>query len=149
VIGLHFFNPVVVLPLVEVVPAVTTDPEVTARATAFVAETLGRQAIPVADRSGFVVNALLVPYLLAAMRMVESGYGTAELIDKAMELGCAHPMGPLKLADLIGLDVVAAIAEALYEEFREPLHAPPPVLSRMVEAGVLGRKTGRGFHDYA
>jgi 3-hydroxybutyryl-CoA dehydrogenase len=148
VLGLHFFNPVVAMPLVEVVPALPTDPTVAERATAFVTETLGRQAIPVADRSGFVVNALLVPYLLAAMRMVESNYCDAELVDKAMETGCAHPMGPLRLADLIGLDVVAAIADSLYQEFREPLYAPPPVLSRMVESGVLGRKTGRGFHVY-
>ncbi|GHE08766.1 hypothetical protein GCM10010339_58820 [Streptomyces alanosinicus] len=108
----------------------------------------GLGEFPGQDRAGFVVNALLVPYLLSAIRMAESGFTTAAGIDTGMELGCAHPMGPLKLADLIGLDTVAAIAESLYDEFREPLYAPPPLLQRMVEAGLLGRKTGRGFHTY-
>ncbi len=148
VIGVHFFNPVSALRLVEVVPAVATTAEVTERVTAFAEHTLDRQPITVADQSGFVVNALLIPYLLAAIRMVDTGYCPAEQVDRAMELGCAHPMGPLRLADLIGLDVVAAIAAALHEEFKQPLYAAPPSLSRLVEAGHLGRKTGRGFHTY-
>lgn len=148
VIGVHFFNPVVALPLVELIPTMLTSQDVTRRVAAFVTEGLGKQQIPVADRSGFVVNALLVPYLLAAIRMVEAGGCSADTVDRAMELGCAHPMGPLKLADLIGLDVVVAIANALYEEFKQPLYAPPPVLLRMVESGFLGKKSGRGFYAY-
>ncbi|WP_328946667.1 3-hydroxybutyryl-CoA dehydrogenase [Streptomyces sp. NBC_00250] len=148
VIGLHFFNPVPVLPLVEVVTTLHTSPEVTADVTDFATRTLGKTVIHSRDRAGFVVNALLVPYLLSAIRMTESGFATATDVDRGMELGCAHPMGPLKLADLIGLDTVASIAESLYDEFKEPLYAPPPVLLRMVEAGLLGRKTGRGFHTY-
>lgn len=149
VIGMHFFNPVVSLPLVELVPTLLTDPAVLRSAETFVAGTLGKEPITAGDRSGFVVNALLVPYLLSAVRMLESGYASAEHIDRGMEGGCAHPMGPLRLCDLIGLDVVAAAADALYEEFKEPLHAPPSLLSRMVESGLLGRKTGRGFYAYA
>ncbi|MFD9031935.1 3-hydroxybutyryl-CoA dehydrogenase [Streptomyces sp. NPDC059567] len=148
VVGVHFFNPVPVLPLVEIVPSLHTTPETTARVESFVRDALGKTAIRSQDRSGFVVNALLVPYLLAAVRMAESGFATASDIDAGMVLGCAHPMGPLKLADLIGLDTVAAIAESLYEEFKEPLYAPPPLLQRMVQAGLLGRKSGRGFHTY-
>jgi 3-hydroxybutyryl-CoA dehydrogenase len=101
------------------------------------------------DRAGFIVNALLIPYLLSAIRMLESGFATAEDIDTGMVEGCAHPMGPLHLADLIGLDTTMAVAESLYAEFKEPLYAPPPLLSRMVEAGLLGRKAGRGFYDYS
>ncbi|RSS45938.1 3-hydroxybutyryl-CoA dehydrogenase [Streptomyces sp. WAC08241] len=149
VIGIHFFNPVVSLPLVELVPTLLTDPGVLRRAEAFVAETLGKDPIPAGDRSGFVVNALLVPYLLSAVRMVESGFASVEHVDRGMERGCAHPMGPLRLCDLIGLDVVAAAADSLYQEFKEPLYAPPSLLSRMVESGLLGRKTGRGFYAYA
>ncbi|CCK25098.1 3-hydroxybutyryl-CoA dehydrogenase [Streptomyces davaonensis JCM 4913] len=148
VVGLHFFNPVPVLPLVEVVSTLHTAPRTVAVVADFADDTLGKTVVHSRDRAGFVVNALLVPYLLAGIRMAESGFATATDIDTAMELGCAHPMGPLKLADLIGLDTVAAIAEALYEEFKEPLHATPPLLRRMVEAGLLGRKTGRGFHVY-
>ncbi|MCX4986138.1 3-hydroxybutyryl-CoA dehydrogenase [Streptomyces sp. NBC_00572] len=148
VIGLHFFNPVPVLPLVEVVTTLHTSPDVTADVTGFATRTLGKTVIHSRDRAGFVVNALLVPYLLSAIRMTESGFATAMDVDRGMELGCAHPMGPLKLADLIGLDTVASIAESLYAEFKEPLYAPPPLLLRMVEAGLLGRKTGRGFHPY-
>ena len=147
VLGVHFFNPVAVLELVELIPTLLTAEDVRRRVEEFV-RSLGKQPVTVGDRSGFVVNALLIPYLLAAVRMVESGYAPAEAVDQAMEAGCAHPMGPLKLADLIGLDVVAAIAEALHAESRQPLHAPPPLLSRMVEAGILGRKSGRGFHSY-
>ncbi|MET7510074.1 3-hydroxybutyryl-CoA dehydrogenase [Streptomyces albidoflavus] len=148
VVGLHFFNPVPVLPLVEVVTSLHTSSATAARAEEFAVGTLGKTVIRSQDRSGFVVNALLVPYLLSAVRMAESGFATAADIDAGMELGCAHPMGPLKLADLIGLDTVASIADCLYAEFREPLFAPPPLLRRMVEAGHLGRKSGRGFHRY-
>ncbi|MFE6227155.1 3-hydroxybutyryl-CoA dehydrogenase [Streptomyces sp. NPDC057854] len=148
-IGIHFFNPVVTLPLVELVPTLLTDPDVLRRAEAFVAGTLGKDPIPAGDRAGFVVNALLVPYLLAAVRMVESGYASAEHVDRGMERGCAHPMGPLRLCDLIGLDVVAAAADSLYAEFKEPLYAPPSLLTRMVQSGLLGRKSGRGFYAYA
>ncbi|MBP2479383.1 3-hydroxybutyryl-CoA dehydrogenase [Crossiella equi] len=149
VVGLHFFNPVPVLPLVEVVSSLLTTPETVARVEAFATDVLGKQTIQARDRAGFVVNALLVPYLLSAIRMVESGFATAEDIDRGMELGTAHPMGPLRLSDLIGLDTVAAIADSLYEEFKEQLYAPPPLLLRMVEAGLLGKKSGRGFYEYA
>ncbi|MBX7551235.1 3-hydroxybutyryl-CoA dehydrogenase [Streptomyces sp. tea 10] len=148
VVGLHFFNPVPVLPLVEVVTSLHTSPETVAAVRDFAMGTLGKTVIHSRDRAGFVVNALLIPYLLSAVRMAESGFATAADIDAGMELGCAHPMGPLRLADLIGLDTVASIAESLYDEFREPLYAPPPLLQRMVEAGLLGRKSGRGFHTY-
>ncbi|MFG2995012.1 3-hydroxybutyryl-CoA dehydrogenase [Streptomyces sp. NPDC048340] len=148
VVGLHFFNPVPVLPLVEVVSSLHTSADTLAAVEAFAGETLGKTTVRSRDRAGFVVNALLVPYLLSAVRMAESGFASAEDVDAGMELGCAHPMGPLKLADLIGLDTVAAIAESLYEEFKEPLYAPPPLLQRMVQAGLLGRKSGRGFHTY-
>ncbi|MBC2906200.1 3-hydroxybutyryl-CoA dehydrogenase [Streptomyces cupreus] len=148
VLGLHFFNPVPVLPLVEVVPSLHTAPETVTAIEEFAHNALGKTTIQSRDRAGFVVNALLIPYLLSAIRMAESGFATAADVDAGMELGCAHPMGPLKLADLIGLDTVASIAESLYEEFKEPLYAPPPLLQRMVEAGLLGRKTGRGFHTY-
>ncbi|GAA3031837.1 MULTISPECIES: 3-hydroxybutyryl-CoA dehydrogenase [Streptosporangium] len=148
VIGVHFFNPVPVLPLVELIGSLLTEEETRARAEAFVVGTLGKQVIRSPDRAGFVVNALLIPYLLAAVRMVETGFATADVIDKGMVLGCSHPMGPLKLADLIGLDTVASIADALYEEFKDPQYSPPPMLLRMVEGGLLGKKTGRGFHVY-
>ncbi|CAM5232071.1 3-hydroxybutyryl-CoA dehydrogenase [Streptomyces spiroverticillatus] len=148
VLGLHFFNPVPVLPLVEVVASLHTSPETATVVADFASGVLGRTVVRSQDRAGFVVNALLVPYLLSAIRMAESGFATATDVDAGMELGCAHPMGPLKLADLIGLDTVASIAESLYDEFKEPLYAPPPLLQRMVEAGLLGRKTGRGFHTY-
>ncbi|MGZ8178452.1 3-hydroxybutyryl-CoA dehydrogenase [Williamsia sp. SKLECPSW1] len=149
VVGMHFFNPVPVLPLVELITTLMTSPEVTARAEQFAADVLGKQVVRSTDRSGFVVNALLVPYLLSAIRMVESGFATVEDIDKAMVLGCAHPMGPLKLTDLVGLDTVKAIADKMYEEFKEPLYSPPPLLLRMVEAGRLGKKAGHGFYPYA
>ncbi|WP_327351687.1 3-hydroxybutyryl-CoA dehydrogenase [Streptomyces sp. NBC_01304] len=148
VLGLHFFNPVPVLPLVEIVTSLHTTPQVADTVQEFVTRALGKTVVRSQDRAGFVVNALLIPYLLAAIRMAESGFATPTDVDSGMELGCAHPMGPLKLADLIGLDTVAAIAESLYEEFKEPLYAPPPLLQRMVEAGLLGRKSGRGFHHY-
>ena len=148
VVGVHFFNPVPVLRLVELVPSLLTSPTTTARAESFVTGTLGKEVVRTRDKAGFVVNALLVPYLLAAIRMVESGSATVEDVDRGMVLGCAHPLGPLALTDLIGLDTTRAIAESLYAEFREPQYSPPPLLSRMVEAGLLGRKSGRGFHTY-
>jgi 3-hydroxybutyryl-CoA dehydrogenase len=148
VIGIHFFNPVPVLPLVEIVPSLLTSGEVEERARSFATDVLGKTTIRSQDRAGFIVNSLLVPYILAAIRMLDSGFATAEDIDHGMVLGCAHPMGPLHLADLIGLDTVKAIAEAMYEEFKEPLYSPAPFLLRMVDAGLLGRKTGRGFFDY-
>lgn len=148
VVGLHFFNPVPVLPLVELVSSLVTSDETTELAAAFATDVLGKNVIRSQDRAGFIVNALLIPYLLSAIRMLESGFATAEDIDQGMVLGCAHPMGPLALADLIGLDTTIAVAESLYEEFKEPLYAAPPLLSRMVEAGLLGRKSGRGFHTY-
>ncbi|MEI5103023.1 3-hydroxybutyryl-CoA dehydrogenase [Streptomyces sp. PmtG] len=149
VLGAHLFNPVPVMRLVELVGSLRTRAETLARARVFLADTLGKEVIAAQDRPGFVVNALLVPYLLAAVRMLESVTSSATEIDRCMRLGCAHPMGPLELADLIGLDVVVAISEQLFEESKEPLHAPPSLLLRMVEAGLLGRKTGRGFHSYA
>lgn len=145
VVGLHFFNPVPLMPLVEVVPALLTSAQTERRVRDFAADVLGKTVIRAEDRAGFVVNSLLVPYLLAAVRMVASGVATAEDVDTGMTAGCAHPMGPLRLADLIGLDTVAAIGDALYEEYREPLYAPPPLLRRMVESGLLGRKSGQGF----
>ncbi|MER5448554.1 3-hydroxybutyryl-CoA dehydrogenase [Streptomyces sp. NPDC002766] len=147
VIGMHFFNPVPVQRLVELVPALTTSPD-TVQRTRDLATQLGKQPIQAPDRSGFVVNALLVPYLLSAVRMVESGGARPQDIDQGMELGCAHPMGPLRLLDLIGLDTAQAVAESMYEEFKEPLYAPPALLRRMVAAGHLGRKNGRGFYAY-
>jgi 3-hydroxybutyryl-CoA dehydrogenase len=148
VIGMHFFNPVPVLPLVELVPSLLTSPETVQRAEAFAGTDLGKHTVLCKDRAGFVVNALLIPYLLAAIRMVESGFASAEDIDQAMVSGCAHPMGPLALTDLIGLDTTHAVAQSMYAEFKEPLYAPPPLLLRMVEAGLLGRKSGHGFFSY-
>ena len=148
VVGIHFFNPVPVLGLVEIVPSLLTSPLTVTRSEQFVQQVLDKQAIRAQDRAGFVVNALLIPYLLAAVRMVEAGTATAQDIDAGMVLGCAHPLGPLRLADLIGLDTVAAIADSMYAEYKEPTYAAPPLLLRMVEAGLLGRKSGRGFHPY-
>ena len=148
VVGLHFFNPVPVLPLVELVSSLVTSAETTEQAAGFAGDVLGKHVIRSQDRAGFIVNALLIPYLLSSIRMMESGFATADDIDTGMVQGCAHPMGPLALADLIGLDTTMAVAESLYEEFKEPLYAPPPLLCRMVEAGLLGRKSGRGFHTY-
>jgi 3-hydroxybutyryl-CoA dehydrogenase len=149
VIGTHFFNPVTVLPLVELVGSVLTEEETATTAEAFVTGVLGKQVVRTKDRSGFVVNALLIPYLLSAIRMYESGMASLADIDKAMKLGCAHPMGPFGLIDLIGLDIVEAISESLYGEYREQHYSPPPLLARMVSAGLLGKKSGRGFYDYA
>ncbi|MFJ9714141.1 3-hydroxybutyryl-CoA dehydrogenase [Streptomyces sp. NPDC101234] len=149
VMGLHFFNPVPVLDLVELVPSLVTSDDAWSRMRQFATAVLGRHVIVSQDRAGFVVNSLLIPYLLAAIRMFESGFAVAQDIDEGMVRGCAHPMGPLALADHIGLDTTLAVADSLYAEFKEPLYAPPPLLSRMVEAGHLGRKTGRGFYSYS
>lgn len=148
VVGLHFFNPVPVLGLVEVVPSLLTDPGVVDTVRRFAEEELGKYAIHSQDRSGFVVNALLIPFILSAIRMLESGFATVTDIDQGLVQGAAHPQGPLALADLIGLDTTKAIAESLYEEFKEPLYSPPPMLVRMVQAGLLGRKSDRGFYTY-
>ncbi|WP_460396406.1 3-hydroxybutyryl-CoA dehydrogenase [Actinophytocola sediminis] len=148
VIGIHFFNPVPVLKLVELVPSLLTDDATRERAESFVETKLGKEVIRSQDRAGFVVNALLVPYLLSAIRMLESGFASAADIDTGMQQGCAHPMGPLALTDLIGLDTTKAIAESMYAEFKEPLYSPPPLLLRMVDAGLLGKKSSRGFYDY-
>ncbi|MET8636787.1 3-hydroxybutyryl-CoA dehydrogenase [Streptomyces sp. NPDC004096] len=149
VIGIHFFNPAPVQKLVELIPALTTSEGTIGRAQLFAEKILGKHAIRAQDRSGFVVNALLVPYLLSAVRMFESGIAGREDIDNGMEMGCAHPMGPLKLSDLIGLDTIVSIANSMYEEYKEPLYAAPPLLQRMVEAGRLGRKSGSGFYSYS
>lgn len=149
VCGLHFFNPVPVLRLVELIPSLVTSDETSQALADFAEQALGKHVVRSQDRAGFIVNALLVPFILSAVRMVESGFATAEDIDAGMVHGCNHPMGPLALCDLIGLDTAQAVAESMYEEFKEPLYAPPPLLCRMVEAGLLGRKSGRGFYDYA
>ena len=149
VVGMHFFNPVPVLPLVEIVRSIMTTDETVDKVRAFAEDTLGKQCIDSQDRAGFVVNALLVPYLLSSVRMYESGFASREDIDRGMVLGCAHPMGPLALSDLIGLDTLLAVSESLYEEFRDPASVAPALLNRMVEAGLLGRKSGRGFYDYS
>lgn len=143
VLGLHFFNPVPVLPLVELVRTAAA-----ARTEEFASTVLGKQVVRCSDRSGFVVNALLVPYLLSAIRMVEAGFATVEDVDKAVVAGLSHPMGPLRLSDLVGLDTLKLIADKMFEEFKEPHYGPPPLLLRMVEAGQLGKKSGRGFYTY-
>jgi len=147
VLGLHFFSPVPVMRLVEVVVALDTSEEVCNDARDF-AERIGKRAIVTKDRSGFIVNMLLVPYLMAAVRMYEEGFASAEDIDEGMKLGCGHPMGPLTLADFIGLDVLYAIGDSLYEEFKQTEYAPPPLLKRMVASGRIGRKADRGFYEY-
>jgi len=148
VVGVHFFNPAPVMQLVELIPSLTTSPETLARMRSFVESDLEKHAIDATDRAGFVVNSLLVPYLLSAIRMYEAGYASADDIDRGMVLGCGHPMGPLALADLIGLDTVRAIGISMYNEFKEPLYSQPPVLDRMVEAGLLGKKSQQGFYSY-
>jgi 3-hydroxybutyryl-CoA dehydrogenase len=148
VIGMHFFNPAPVLPLVEIIPCELTSDETLRRTKEFAQDRLEKTIITAKDRAGFVVNALLIPYLLAAIRMVDAGLSSAEEIDKAMVGGCAHPMGPLALTDLIGLDTTVAVAESMYAETKEQLYAPPALLLRKVEAGNLGRKSGRGFFTY-
>ena len=147
VVGLHFFNPVPVMALVELITTVKTDPTVADSITEF-AETIGKSVIRARDRGGFIVNMLLVPYLLGAVRMYEAGIATREDIDTGMRLGANHPMGPLELCDFIGLDTMKLVADVLFEEYKEPFYASPPLLTRMVEAGLLGRKTGEGFYTY-
>ncbi|MFS0883755.1 3-hydroxybutyryl-CoA dehydrogenase [Aeromicrobium sp. 179-A 4D2 NHS] len=148
VMGVHFFNPAPVMKLVELIPSLTTGDKTLERMRHYVSEQLGKQPIDATDRAGFIVNSLLVPYLLSAIRMYEAGYASAKDIDNGMVLGCGHPMGPLALSDLIGLDTIKAIGESLYEEFKEPLYSPPPLLDRMVDAGLLGKKSGHGFYPY-
>jgi 3-hydroxybutyryl-CoA dehydrogenase len=147
VVGLHFFSPVPVMRLVEIVVALDTSGPTVAAAHAFV-ERIGKRGIETKDRSGFIVNMLLVPYLMAAVRMYEEGFAAREAIDEGMRLGCGHPMGPLTLCDFIGLDVLYSVCESLYDEFKQPEYAPPPLLKRMVASGRLGRKSGIGFYSY-
>ena len=147
VVGLHFFNPVPVMALVELVTTVRTSDDV-ANAAREYAESLGKTVIAAKDRAGFVVNMLLVPYMLAAIRMYEAGVASAQDIDTGMELGANHPMGPLELTDFVGLDTTKFVADVLFDEFKEAFYASPPLLTRMVEAGLLGRKSGEGFYKY-
>ena len=148
VLGLHFFNPVPVLPLVELVTTLETSEAAASRTEHFASSVLGKQVVRCTDRSGFVVNFLLVPYLLSAIRMVEGGVASIEDIDKAVVAGLSNPMGPLRLSDLIGLDTLKLIADKMFDEFKETHYAPPPLLLRMVEAGRLGKKSGQGFYSY-
>lgn len=148
VLGLHFFSPVPVMKLVEIVVALDTSTDSVARADAFV-QAIGKQPIHTKDRSGFIVNMLLVPYLMAAVRMFEEGFASREDIDEGMQLGCGHPMGPLTLCDFIGLDVLYSVCDSLYDEFKRDEYSPPPLLKRMVVLGHHGRKSGRGFYEYA
>jgi len=147
-VGLHFFNPVPVMKLVEVIGTIATEPAVFDEAMAFAAR-LGKTPVRAADRPGFIVNRLLVPYLLDAVRALEEGVASIEDIDNSMKLGCGHPMGPFTLLDFVGLDTTVSIADILFGEFREKRFAPPPLLKRMVLAGWSGRKAGRGFYDYS
>jgi len=148
VVGMHFFNPATVMPLVEIVHSVTTSEDTASRAAAFAADVLGKVVVHTKDRAGFIVNILLCPYIFEAIRMYESGFATREDIDAAMVNGAGYPMGPLTLADLIGNDTMLAVAESLHAEYGEARYAAPPLLKRMVEAGMLGRKTGLGFYEY-
>jgi 3-hydroxybutyryl-CoA dehydrogenase len=147
VVGLHFFNPVPVMALVELVTTVLTD-DATAESAAAYAESLGKTVIRAKDRAGFIVNMLLIPYMIGAVRMYEAGFASAEDIDAGMRLGANHPMGPLELTDFVGIDTTKYVADVLFEEFKDPAYASPPILTRMVEAGLLGRKSGRGFYRY-
>ena len=147
VLGMHFFNPPPVMGLIELIRSIETSDETVAFARAM-GERLGKRVVLAKDRAGFIVNMLLVPYLNGAIRMYDEGFATAEDIDAAVSLGLNHPMGPLTLLDYIGLDTAMFVAQVLYEEFREPSYAPPPLLKRMVAAGRLGRKSGRGFYEY-
>ncbi len=148
VLGMHFFNPVPVMGLMELVTTVQTDPVVADTAQTYATEVLGKTVIRAKDRGGFIVNMLLIPFLLGAVRMYETGVASREDIDAGMKLGANHPMGPLALCDFIGLDTMKLVADVLFDEYKEPLYASPPLLTRMVEAGLLGKKTGRGFYDY-
>ncbi len=147
-VGLHFFNPVPVMKLVEIVRTLMTDGAVVEEVTAF-CRAIGKEPVQCRDNSGFIVNRLLVPYLLDAIRALEEGVGTVEDIDKAMQLGCGYPMGPFTLLDFVGLDTTCYIAEIMFDEYREKRFAPPPLLKQMVQAGRLGRKSGRGFYDHS
>jgi len=147
VVGMHFFSPVPMMALVEIVVGLDTTPETVHAARSF-AERIGKNVIETKDRSGFIVNRLLVPYLMSAVRMYEDGFATREDIDTGMRLGCGHPVGPLTLCDLVGLDVLYAVCDSLYDEFKRDEFAPPPLLRRMVASGRLGRKSGRGFYRY-
>ena len=148
VVGIHFFNPAPVMKLVEVIPAITTSEETLKTVKEFVADQLDKEVVLCRDQAGFVVNGLVTPFLMSAVRMLESGVATREDIDNAVKLGLNHPMGPFELADFIGLDTIYEIGKVLYEEFRDPAAAPPPLLARLVEAGWTGRKSGRGFYTY-
>ena len=148
VVGIHFFNPAPIMPLVEVISTVVVDPGQVDRAVAFASETLGKTVVRARDRAGFIVNKLLCPYIFEAIRMYEEGFATREDIDAAMVNGAGYPMGPLTLSDLIGNDTMLAVADAFMEEYQDPRYAAPPLLRRMVEAGQLGRKTGVGFYTY-
>ena len=148
VIGMHFFNPATVMPLVEVISTVVSDETVADRAATFASDTLGKTVVRAKDRAGFIVNKLLCPYIFEAIRMYEEGFATREDIDTAMVNGVGYPMGPLTLSDLIGNDTLLAVADAFMEEYQDPRYAAPPLLKRMVEAGLLGRKSGKGFYDY-
>jgi 3-hydroxybutyryl-CoA dehydrogenase len=147
-IGMHFFNPVPLMKLVEVIRTILTDDDVYAEAVAL-AEAMGKTVVKAGDKTGFIVNRLLVPYMLDAIRVLEEGLASTVDIDNAMKLGCNHPMGPLTLADFVGLDTTYYIANIMFDEFKEKRFAPPPLLKRMVQAGLYGRKSGRGFYDYA
>lgn len=147
-LGLHFFNPVPMMPLVEVVRSIATSPATIAAGTDFVRR-LGKEPVAARDSAGFIVNRLLIPYLLDAARAVEQGVASIQDVDTGMKLGCGHPMGPLTLLDFVGLDTAVAVGEILFDEFREPRYAPPPLLRRMVLAGWLGKKSGRGFYDWS
>jgi len=149
VVGMHFFNPATVMPLVEIVRSVLSSDDSIERAASFATDVLGKTVVHAKDRAGFIVNMLLVPYIIDAMRMYEEGFASKEDIDAGMVNGAGYPMGPLTLSDLIGNDTMLFVAESLFEEFREARYAPPPLLKRMVEAGLLGRKTGLGFYDYS
>jgi 3-hydroxybutyryl-CoA dehydrogenase len=148
VLGLHFFNPPAVMKLLEIIRALTTSDETIAFARGF-AERIGKTAVLAKDRAGFIVNFLLVPYLNSSIQMLDEGFATREDIDTGLQLGLGHPMGPLTLADLIGLDTMLEVSKVLYDEFKDPIYSPPTLLKRMVAAGYLGRKTGRGFYDYS
>ncbi|MDK1019255.1 MAG: 3-hydroxybutyryl-CoA dehydrogenase [Actinomycetota bacterium] len=149
VVGMHFFNPAQIMPLVEVISTVISDAGVVERAASFASDTLGKTVVHAKDRAGFIVNKLLCPYIFEAIRMHEEGFATREDIDAAMVNGAGHPMGPLTLSDLIGNDTMLAIADAFMEEYQDPRYAAPPLLRRMVEAGLLGRKSGQGFYSYS
>lgn len=149
VIGMHFFNPATVMPLVEVITTVVSAESTADRAAAFAADTLGKTVVRAKDRAGFIVNKLLCPYIFEAVAMYEEGFATKEDIDTAMVNGAGHPMGPLTLSDLIGNDTMLAVADAFMAEYQDPRYAAPPLLRRMVEAGLLGRKSGKGFYDYS